>query len=118
MKRYWLERWLVKGLAEWPGGRKGFEDLDSGPILMGVGLAASSLGLGAAIMAGDSARLTTLLGYMARIRGLLAGAAPAGSDGATVWIGGMIPTQQGYVTGFLYGDAALFLSLTWTDWGL
>ncbi len=108
----------MKGLAEWPGGRRGFEDLDSGPILMGVGLAASSLGLGAALMAGDPARLTTLLGYMARIQGLLDGAAPAGSDGATVWIGGMIPTQQGYVTGFLYGDAALFLSLTWTSWGL
>lgn len=116
--RYWLERWLVKGLAEWPDGGRRFEDMDSGPILLGVGLAASSLGVGAAIMAGDLPRLTTLLGYMARIRGLLADAAPAGSDGATVWIGGMIPTQQGYITGFLYGDAALFLSLTWTDWGL
>ncbi len=118
VKRYWLDRWIVKGLAEWPDGQKRFEDMDSGPILMGVGLAASSLGLGAAIMAGDPARLTTLLGYMARIQGLLADAAPEGSDGATVWIGGVIPTQQGYVTGFLYGDAALFLSLTWTDWGL
>jgi len=116
VKRYWLERWIVKGLAEWPDGRKHFEDLDSGPILLGVGLAASSLGLGAALMARDPARLTTLLGYMARVRKLLADAAPEGSDGATVWIGGMIPTQQGYVTGFLYGDAALFLSLTWTLW--
>lgn len=116
VKRYWVERWIVKGLAEWPDGQQRFEDMDSGPILMGVGLAASSLGLGAALMAGDGPRLTTLMGYLARIRGLLADAAPAGSDGATVWIGGMIPTQQGYVTGFLYGDAALFLSLTWTLW--
>ncbi|MFH1530414.1 MAG: hypothetical protein ABIK09_06730 [Pseudomonadota bacterium] len=116
VKRYWLERWIVKGLAEWPDGRRGVEDMDSGPILMGVGLAASSLGLGAALMAGDSARLATLLGYMARIQDLLTDAAPEGFDGATVWIGGMIPTQQGYVTGFLYGDATLFLSLTWTLW--
>lgn len=116
--RYWLKRWVVEGLAEWPGGKTRFEDSDSGPILLGVGLAASSLGLGAAIMAGDAARLTTLLGYMARIRNLLADAAPAGSDKKTVWIGGMIPTQQGYVTGFLFGDATLLLSLTWTDWGL
>ena len=109
---------IGKGLAEWPDGKTRFEDMDSGPILLGVGLAASSLGLGAAIVAGDMPRLATLLGYMKRIGELLAGAAPQGSDDATVWIGGMIPTQKGYVTGFLYGDAALFLSLSWTDWGL
>ncbi len=118
VEHFWVERWIVKGLAEWPDGQQRFEDMDSGPILMGVGLAASSLGLGAALMAGDTSRATTLMGYLARIRGLLADAAPAGTDGPTVWIGGMIPTQQGYVTGFLYGDAALFLSLTWTSWGL
>jgi len=115
---FWLERWLVQGLAEWPRGETRFEDMDSGPILLGVGLAASSLGTGAAIMARDPARLATLLGYMARIRDLLADAAPAGSGERTVWVGGLIPTEKGWITGFLYGDAALFLSLTWTDWGL
>ncbi len=52
--------WLVpiaglRGFREWPPGVDGPADADSGPILLGVGMAASALGIAAARAQGDEA---------------------------------------------------------------
>jgi hypothetical protein len=43
----------VGGFREYPAGREGPADMDSGPILFGVGVAATGFGLGAARLMGD-----------------------------------------------------------------
>lgn len=49
------------GFREWPLGRdKGGMDADSGPIVFGVGVAATGLGLGPARLFGDADRYTTI----------------------------------------------------------
>lgn len=49
------------GFREWPVGREiGGMDADSGPILFGVGVAATGLGLGPAKLFGDADRYTTI----------------------------------------------------------
>lgn len=58
---YWLERGVLTGFAEWPGGVQRFQDMDSGPIVMGIGLGATGLGIGATIALGDQHRLQRLV---------------------------------------------------------
>jgi hypothetical protein len=55
--RNWLRQDIlgVGGFREWPRGRGGGEDVDSGPIVFGVGVAATGLGLGAARIFRDEA---------------------------------------------------------------
>ncbi len=50
----------VGGFREWPTGRGGGADLDSGPIVMGVGVAASALGLGPARIFRDERSYTAI----------------------------------------------------------
>jgi hypothetical protein len=55
----------VGGFREWPRGREprgreGAGDLDSGPIILGVGVAATGLGLGASRLFGDESTYTTI----------------------------------------------------------
>jgi hypothetical protein len=47
VKNYWKHGW-VSGFREMPFGSEGFEDVDSGPELFGVGSVATGFGLGAA----------------------------------------------------------------------
>jgi hypothetical protein len=117
-KRFWLERFLLAGFAEWPDGRERFADIDSGPILWGIGLAASGLGLATTKAFGDTLRHTRLTLQLEQVRAWIAGLKELPEGAATPTLGDMIPVSPGYLTGFLYGDAVLFWALTWTDWGI
>jgi hypothetical protein len=59
-RAYWVDHTLVQGFREWPPGvdRKG--DFDSGPIILGIGVAASGFGLGAAKIVGATEDYDTL----------------------------------------------------------
>jgi len=52
-ERYAVSLLSMMGLREWPPGVEGPIDVDSGPIVLGVGAAATGLGLGAARAVGD-----------------------------------------------------------------
>jgi len=53
--RHWVDAALVVGLREWPPGVDRAPDADSGPIVAGVGAAASALGEGAALAVASTA---------------------------------------------------------------
>jgi hypothetical protein len=88
----------VGGFREWPRGRGGGADLDSGPIVLGVGVAASALGLGPARIFGDEGS------YASIRRAALAFGVPAW------WPSG------GYLTAPLLGEAILFDGRTARPW--
>lgn len=89
----------VGGFREWPPGRGGGRaDLDSGPVVLGVGVAATGIGLGPARIFRDD-RAYTLIRRAALVFGL-----PAW------WRSG------GYVTAPLLGEAILFDGRTATPW--
>jgi hypothetical protein len=88
----------VGGFREWPPGRGGHADVDSGPILFGVGVAASALGLGPARIFHD-----------ARSYALIRRAASA--FGIPAWW-----PSGGYWAAPLLGEAILFNGRTARPW--
>jgi hypothetical protein len=110
---FWLERGLLAGFAEWPGGMEKYADADSGPILAGIGMAATGLGIGAVIAHKDQPRLDRLAGLLSIRDQLIASHIPKEEKPL---IGGTIPFHPRYYTGFLFGDAVLFYVMTWTPW--
>ncbi len=117
IKSYWLDLGLAAGFAEWPNGKGKYEDIDSGPIFMGIGFSASGLGVATTIAMRDDKRLQRLLEQFAQRDAMLAlmtGMNPR-PDGKKM-LGGMIPFDPQYYTGFLFGDAILFSSTTWQPW--
>ncbi|MBN1672354.1 MAG: hypothetical protein JXR37_15040 [Kiritimatiellae bacterium] len=115
VRSFWLEKGVLAGFAEWPNGVTRRQDADSGPIVMGVGLAATGLGLGAAIAAGDQDRVDRLCGQLASID-LIRPLFVAAYQQMAPRDGGAVPLDDGYVTGFLFGDAMLFYCVTWQPW--
>ena len=106
--RFWLDRGVIAGFAEFANGRQEMADIDSGPLVLGIGMSATGMGLGAAIAAKDQSRLDRLchgLRNMEVIRPLLAQSQIEG-----------IRIREQYFTGFLMGDAMIFYSSTWTNW--
>lgn len=72
--RFWGDHGVISGFAEYAGGG-GLADIDSGPMILGIGMSATGMGLGAAVAAGDEARLRRLcqgLVNMQRIRPMIA----------------------------------------------
>ncbi len=100
---FWRETETVTGFTEWPGGRHA-PDLDSGPIVNGIGAAASTFGIGTCAAFGDRERRERLLAQLPRGRMLVEQA-----HGATI---SGIRIDARYVTGSLMGDATLFYALT------
>jgi hypothetical protein len=88
----------VGGFREWPRGRGGGQNVDSGPIVLGVGMAATGLGLGPARIFRDEETYTVI-----RRTALLFGA-PAW------WRSG------GYMAAPLLGEAILFDGRTARPW--
>ncbi len=54
-ERYRVRHFGLTGFREWPPGQELGQDLDSGPIVMGVGAAATGLGIAGARVMGDEA---------------------------------------------------------------
>jgi hypothetical protein len=88
----------VGGFREWPAGRGGGQDVDSGPIVLGVGVAATALGLGPARLFRDEESYTVI-----RRTALLFGV-PAW------WPSG------GYLAAPILGEAILFDGRTARPW--
>lgn len=86
------------GFREWPRGRERGADVDSGPIVLGAGIAASGLGLGPARLFGDAEQYATIR------RSALTFGAPS-------WI-----PSHGYVTAPVLGEAILFHGRTARPW--
>ena len=112
--RFWVEQWVVKGFAEWPGGQMIRQDADSGPLFLGVGLAAAGFGVATTLAMGDVDRFQKLMLQLHTARNTLTNLHSQKDRKENVWIGGVIPTEKEYYTGFLFGDAALLYALTWT----
>ena len=68
----------LAGLREWPRGIDRKADIDSGPIVRGIGAAATGLGLGAAGDVGDTARQARMIRTMNLVHTM---------DGATMKVG-------------------------------
>jgi hypothetical protein len=58
---YWVELGVAAGFREWPPGTDRPADIDSGPIVLGVGAAATALGIGAARLTGEVSDEAALL---------------------------------------------------------
>jgi hypothetical protein len=112
---YWLEQGTLAGFAEWPAGQQRFQDVDSGPIVMGVGVAATGLGIGVALAQEDTARRDRLLTQLAAFGQMLPLLAASQAAAGNQPLAGVRFATE-YTTGFLYGDAVLFYSVTWTPW--
>jgi len=114
VKSFWLDRRLIAGFAEWPGGKGGRQDADSGPIVMGIGMTASGLGIAAASSTGDTKRRDSLCTQAMEFQKLirqLGSTSPKMKKALT--LDGLIKSKSDYVTGFLYGDATLFYAVSW-----
>jgi hypothetical protein len=99
-EQYWSEGWL-RGFREMPRGMAGHGDVDSGPILFGVGSVASGFGIGAA-----------------RSAGRLDHAVPLAMEAvAASWptpFGPLIPGAMGWMAadGWCFGELALLFAFT------
>lgn len=108
---FWREAELLAGFAEWPDSRRTKADIDSGPIIMGVGLGATGMALGAARANQGTEQLVRLheqLRNLDIVRPLLSQVAAESPL--------LPPMQDRYTTGFLFGDVMLLYSLTWRPW--
>lgn len=115
VRHFWMERGELGGFAEWPVGTKQAEwggDIDSGPIILGMGLTATGMGIGLVRGYGDEAKLATLA---RELRAVPAAVQLAEITGSTIGrlIGGTIQFDSSLASGFFYGDTILFYAVTW-----
>lgn len=119
LKSHWSESAL--GFREWPRGQDRGIDIDSGPIFQGIGLSATGNGI-AAVLAFDDTERANILFSLLEQRDLWVGLYQSSPAIRTrikhEFEANFAPIDTQYFTGFLYGDAALFYMLTWTDYGL
>lgn len=100
---FWTTGALATGFAEWPDGADR-ADVDSGPILGGVGASASTFGIATTTLLEDHRRRELLVAQLPRGRALVERA-----HGATL---GGLRVDARFVTGSMMGDATLFYALT------
>jgi hypothetical protein len=114
---FWVDAGALAGFAEWPAGRAGGQDLDSGPILLGIGGTATSFGIATTRAMGDVARCHRLARQMPRVKPLLSAMIRAHpKQRRALTLGGLIDPAGPYYSGFLFGDACLFYAVTYTKW--
>lgn len=84
-RAHFLERLplSIAGFREWPRGVERASDIDSGPIVLGIGVAASALGISAAKAQGDTALAHQLEVSAARVKSLGVGSAVASATFAS-----------------------------------
>ncbi len=115
--QFWKSSAISKGFREWSGDHIKTADLDSGPIMSGVGITATALGVGAAESHSDSSSLAILLAQtkmLAEARtktDFISKIKISTVDKAWNEIG--VSTSRKYLTGFLFGDACAFYGLSW-----
>ena len=114
VKHHWVDFGFIAGFREWPKSKEdsSLGDVDSGPLILGIGPTATGVGIGAARAVNDTNHLNSL----ARQLDLLPGAIQVLETGGQEFFGGQVPISGRYVTGFLYGDAVLFYAITWVPY--
>ncbi len=111
---HWVNLWFIAGFREWPKSKRTSHlgDIDSGPLVLGIGPTATGVGIGAAKAVSDTNRLGTLarqLQFLPDFLRLL-------EQGGEELFGDQVQVSSEYVTGFLYGDAVLFYAITWVPY--
>ena len=114
VRHHWVNFGVIAGFREWPKskGPSSMGDIDSGPLILGIGPTATGVGIGAAKALSDANRLRTL----ARQLKLLPDFVRRLEKGGQQLFGGSLSVSSQYVTGFLYGDAVLFYAITWVPY--
>lgn len=110
VKAFWVERVAVAGFREWPEGVGRKADVDSGPIVLGIGGAATALGIASAQVFNDELRLARLVPQVETTHQAIAEKV---RDGEAAMPGLPVKLRADRYTGFLYGDVVLFHALTW-----
>lgn len=119
VEHHWIDHGFVAGFSEWPKGYKNpaVQDIDSGPVLFGIGGTATGMGIGAAKAVGDEKRHQRLTREIATVTQMLrSGMASGKQNPLQEWFGEDIVMDDKHYTGFLYGDIALFYATTWTKY--
>lgn len=114
VRHHWANLGFVAGFREWPHskGSPFLGDVDSGPLIFGIGPTATGVGLGAVQAVNDTNRLNILAAQLRLIPELLG---LIEQNGLKLFGGAVQPSNR-YVTGFLYGDAVLFYAITWVQY--
>jgi hypothetical protein len=114
VQHHWVNFGFIAGFREWPKtkGLSSAGDIDSGPLVLGIGPTATGVGIGAAKAVNDASRLST----MARQLRLLPDFLLLLEQGGEQLFGDQLPVNSDYVTGFLYGDVVLFYAITWVPY--
>jgi len=111
---YWQYHNGMAGFREWPKGKDGGADIDSGPVVAGFGLVANAFALATSKIAGDPWRSfllrSEMISVFAFIKGLHFARKLLGRQGCVAMAG--IPLKPEYVTGILFGDVCLFMTLS------
>ncbi|WP_269536899.1 hypothetical protein [Cerasicoccus fimbriatus] len=106
------------GFDEYPPDIHGPEDNDSGPIVMDMGLSATGLAIGAALATDNDAiadRLCQQFAFREPLLMMTQYLDLGNIPGAWFWKG--VKINPRYFTGFLFGDAVMFFTVTWAPVG-
>ena len=114
VQHHWVNFGFIAGFREWPKSRgpSSTGDIDSGPLILGIGPTATGVGIGAAKAVSDAKRLGTLARQLKVLPDFLRRL----EKGEQQLFGGSLWVNSQYVTGFLYGDAVLFYAVTWVPY--
>lgn len=114
VQHFWSDLGLLAGFREWPRslGMSLLGDIDSGPLVLGLGPTASGIGIAAAQAVGDERRKFILARELDGVPQLL----PLVEPGMRALFGAGARISHRYMTGFLYGDAMLFYAVTWVPY--
>ncbi len=114
---HWLDKGLISGFAEWPGGKRVRPDIDSGPVVMGIGLTATGVGIATCRTMGDKDRFELLCNQLQAAEPLIRFIGNGDIKrkiGIEKWFRrNKMKIQSTYFSGFLFGDATLFFALSW-----
>jgi hypothetical protein len=118
VRSHWIDLGIGCGFSEWPKGHEDVaEDIDSGPLVLGIGTTASAVGVGATKAVGDLEKWARLVQEAKLVSSMIRTTMKLGMDVNSAWTASIAPIDSNYFTGFLYGDCIMFYALTWQDLG-
>ena len=114
VRHHWVNFGFIAGFREWPKSKRPSSsgDIDSGPLVLGIGPTATGVGIGAAKAVSDANRLRTLARQLKLLPDFLRLLEQRGQP----LFGDLVRVNSQYVTGFLYGDVVLFYAITWVPY--